>query len=139
MKVFFSIHGVQESIEILKNPYLSEISPFLLLQNFFKRYAMLMLGHEYIACIVIHQTKPKCVVVQHAKGFQDWSTYKADTRHVKIERNFWTHCIFGLLTLTANKCRPWSERGSAHCGPTLGPRRSVSSHLRRCRIQIFCV
>ena len=36
----------QESIEILKNPYLSEISPFLLLQNFFKHYAMLMLGHE---------------------------------------------------------------------------------------------
>ena len=72
MKVFFSIHGVQESIEILRNPYLLEISPFLLLQNFFKCYAMLMLSQEYMACIVVHQTKPKCVVVQHAKGFQDW-------------------------------------------------------------------
>ena len=92
MKVFFSIHGVQESIKILKNPYLSKIWPFLLLQNVFKRYAMFMLSQEYMACIVIHQTKPKCVVVQHAKWFQDWSTFKADTRHVKIERNFWTHC-----------------------------------------------
>ena len=41
------------------------------------------------------------MVVQHAKGFQDWSTYKADTRHVKIERNFWTHCItIGLEMIT---------------------------------------
>ena len=72
---------------------MSKFSPLWPLQNFFKRYAMLMLGQEYMACIVIHQTKPKCVVVQHAKGFQDWSTYKADTRDVKIERNFWTHCI----------------------------------------------
>ena len=53
---------------------MSKISPFFLLQNFFKHYAMLMLGHEYMVCIVIHQTKPKCVVVQHAKGFWDWST-----------------------------------------------------------------
>ena len=44
-----------------------------------------------------------------------------------------------VFTLTANRCRSSRERGSAHCGPTLGPRRSVSSHLRCCRIQIFWV
>ena len=39
-------------------------------------------------------TKPNLSVrwFSMPKGFKDWSTYKADTRHVKIERNFWTHC-----------------------------------------------
>ena len=55
---------------------------------------MLTCRQQYMTCLVIHQTKPIDVGVQHAKGFWDWSTYRADTSHLKIHTNFWTHCIY---------------------------------------------
>ena len=61
-------------------------------------YAMLMCCQKYMTCLVIHQTKPIDVGVHYAKGFWDWSTYRADTSHLKIHTNFWTHCSLGICT-----------------------------------------
>ena len=67
---------------------MSNFHLFLLLLHFFKCYAMLMWCQEHMTYIVIHQTKPIGVVVQHAKGLHDWSTYKGDNRHLKRSTNF---------------------------------------------------
>ena len=55
---------------------------------------MLKWGGEYIACNVIHQTKPEYVGIHHAKGLKDRSTYKGDNRHLKRSTNFWTPCMY---------------------------------------------
>ena len=89
---FFSIHGVPESINISKKPLCQNFHLFFFLQNFFKLYAILTRCQEYITWLVIHQTKPEFVGIHHAKGLRDRSTYKGETRHLKIYTNFWTHC-----------------------------------------------
>ena len=90
---FFSIHGVPESINISKKPLCQNFHLFFFLQNFFKLYAILTRCQEYITWLVIHQTKPEFVGIHHAKGLRDQSTYKGETRHLKIYTNFWTHCM----------------------------------------------
>ena len=89
---FFSIHGVPESINISKKPLCQNFHLFFFLQNFFKLYAILTRCQEYITWLVIHQTKPEFVGIHHAKGLRDRSTYKGETRHLKIYTNFWTPC-----------------------------------------------
>ena len=91
---FFSIHGVPESINISKKPLCQNFHLFFFLQNFFKLYAILTRCQEYITWLVIHQTKPEFVGIHHAKGLRDRSTYKGETRHLKIYTNFWTPCSF---------------------------------------------
>ena len=95
--------GVQESRITFKKSKMSKFSPFFLLQNFLNSYAILMWGQESMACNVIHQTKPKCVGIHHAKGLQDWSTYKGDNRHLKRSTNFWTPCSSDIFL----KLRQW--------------------------------
>ena len=71
---------------------MSEFTPFFFLQKFFKLYAILTRYQEYITWLVIHQTKPEFVGIHHAKGLRDRSTYKGETRHIKIYTNFWIPC-----------------------------------------------
>ena len=99
---FFSIHGVPESINISKKPLCQNFHLFFFLQNFFNLYAILTRCQEYITWLVIHQTKPEFVGIHHAKELRDRSTYKGETRHLKIYTNFWTPCIrvFRVLTIS---------------------------------------
>ena len=103
---FSHIQGVPESIEILRNPNCQNFHLFFFLQNLFNCYAVLTHGQEYMTCLVIHQTKPECVGIHHAKGLWDWSKYKGDTRYLKCHTNFWTHCsVFLLFSIVASgKC-----------------------------------
>ena len=107
---FFSIHGVPESINISKKPLCQNFHLFFFLQNFFKLYAILTRCQEYITWLVIHQTKPEFVGIHHAKGLRDRSTYKGETRHLKIYTNFWTPCTW--FRQVQNRGNPWK------CGPT---------------------
>ena len=77
-----------------KEALMSELSPFFLLQNFFLSHAVFRRVQKCITFDVTHHTKPECVGIYHAKGLQDWSTFKGDTRHLKKCTNFWTHCIY---------------------------------------------
>ena len=101
---FFSIHGVPESINISKKPLCQNFHLFFFLQNVFKLYATLTRCQEYITWLVIHQTKPEFVGIHHAKGLRDRSTYKGETRHLKIYTNFWTHCMTFILGSPILQC-----------------------------------
>ena len=46
----------------------------------------------YLACIVIHQTKPTSMGIHDIKGFWDTLTYKTYTGCLKCGTNFWTPC-----------------------------------------------
>ena len=52
---------------------------------------------QHLPSLHMHFIKPDHVGIQHAKGFWDWSTYRADTRHLKIHTNFWTHCMLSFV------------------------------------------
>ena len=93
IQVFPKFMVLKSSSKLSKTSKCKYFHLFLLLYYFFNCYAILMWGQEYMTCLVIHQTKPTSVEIHHAKGLWDWSTYKGATRGVKMEGNFWTHCM----------------------------------------------